>query len=89
MASCPAVMSEILVVPPSLRMFPIVVLSKRLMVFLVQYGDTGAQRVLLDALRGEGRNELGVGVELVHNAHVLDLGIVRPAHDLHLESKSP
>ena len=108
-------------VPPSFKMFPVMVLSNRLMVSLVQDGDPGArqrhdliahhvdvhaldavrqhvlegeprevarpradaaERVLGDALRGEGGDELGVRVELVHDAHVLDLGIVRPAHHL-------
>ena len=41
-----------------------------------------AERVLGDALRGEGGDELGVWVELVHDAHVLDLGIVGAAHHL-------
>ena len=40
------------------------------------------QGVLWDALRGEGGDELGVGVELVHDAHVLDLGVVGSTHDL-------
>ena len=118
MASWPAVMLEISVVPPSFRMFPVMVDSNKLMVSLVQDGDPGArqreylighqvdvhaldavrqhvlegearqvartgadaaQRVLGDALRGD---ELGVGVELVDDAHVLDLGVVGAAHDL-------
>ena len=41
-----------------------------------------AQWVLGDALGGEGGDELVVGVELVHDAHVLDLGVVGAAHDL-------
>ena len=121
MASWPAVIPEISVVPPSLRMFPVMVDSNKLMVSLVQDGDAGArqrhnlvahqvdvhaldavrqhvlegepgevarpradsaQRVLGDALRGEGGDELVVRVELVHDAHVLDLGIVGPPHDL-------
>ena len=40
-----------------------------------------AQWVLGDALGGEGGDELVVGVELVHDAHVLDLGVVGAAHD--------
>ena len=121
MASWPAVIPEISVVPPSLRMFPVMVDSNKLMVSFVQDGDPGArqrhnlvahqvdvhalgavrqhvlegearevarpradsaQRVLGDALRGEGGDEFGVGVELVHDAHVLDLGVVGAAHDL-------
>ena len=31
---------------------------------------------------GERGDEFGVGVELVHDAHVLDLGVVGAAHDL-------
>ena len=45
-------------------------------------GADAAERVLGDPLRGEGGDEFVVRVELVHDAHVLDLGVVGPPHDL-------
>ena len=116
MASWPAVMPEISVVPVQ-----DVPGDGKLIVSLVQDGDTGTQQghdlkayevdvhaldavrqhvlegearevarpradaaqwVLGDALGGEGGDELVVGEELVHDAHVLDLGVVGAAHDL-------